>query len=246
MTELDDFAEKSATNNRFSWLWKIERVLIGIAIFGVLFKIQHYPGAGLMLVISLTCLSLISMLRTAMPIGATSKLSKIANAAGSFGGSIAFVGLLFKIQHYPGASVMMMNAIILLSAAFILSFIKSDKTALLKDRSLKRFGTLIIAWLLVQFNLVLPARVFWAANNEPPYASFRLESNGECFFRDIKENVSAGTAVIKDRTITGTVVTERFGEIPFHVNIMQESAVFTLADTTFILGVRYINDKYIQ
>jgi hypothetical protein len=246
MTELDDFAEKSATNNRFSWLWKIERVLIGIAIFGVLFKIQHYPGAGIMLVISLTCLSMISLLRTAIPIGSKSKLSKIANTVGSIGGSIVFVGLLFKIQHYPGASVMMMNGIILLSAAFIVSFINADKSALLKDRGLRRFGAFIIAWLLIQFNLVLPARVFWAANTEPPYASFRLESNGECFFRDIKEDVSAGTAIIKGRKITGTVNTERFGEIPFHVNIMEESAVFTLADTTFILDIQLVNEKYFQ
>ncbi len=246
MSELDDFADKPAPSSNFSLLWKIERVLIGIALFGILFKIQHYPGAGIMLVISLSCLSMMSLLRTAIPIGTKSKLSKIANTVGSLGGSVAFVGLLFKIQHYPGASVMMMNGIILLSAAFIVSFINADKSALLTDRGLRRYGAFIIAWLLINFNLVLPARVFWAANTEPPYASFRLESNGECFFRDIKEDVSAGTAIIKDRTITGTVNTERFGEIPFHVNIMQESAVFTLADTTFILDIQLVNEKYFQ
>lgn len=246
MSELDDFADKPAPSSNFSWLWKIERVLIGIALFGILFKIQHYPGAGIMLVISLSCLSMMSLLRSVLPSASKTKLGKIAKAVGSIGGSIAFVGLLFKIQHYPGASVMMMNGIILLSAAFIVSFINADKSALLKDRGLRRYGAFIIAWLLINFNLVLPARVFWAANTEPPYASFRLESNGECFFRDIKEDVSAGTAIIKDRTITGTVNTERFGEIPFHVNIMQESAVFTLADTTFILDIQLVNEKYFQ
>ena len=88
---------------------------------GFLFKIQHYPGTGLLLVLGYSILALILIpvilisslrdenlkdLRSAYIIGAVSMM-------------IHLLGQLFKIQHYPGASAMLTVGAIGLSTVFL-------------------------------------------------------------------------------------------------------------------------------
>jgi len=76
---------------------------------GVLFKTMHWPGAGPMIVLGASSLSIYVFFVAVANIMSYEKKTMIAicNGFGAFGGSILAVGLLFKIMHWPGAGSMM-------------------------------------------------------------------------------------------------------------------------------------------
>jgi uncharacterized protein with PQ loop repeat len=85
-------------------------------IFGVVFKIQHWPGAGIIL--SLAALSGVLFF---VPALALSRLTDQENRAkrpvyilGALGMIFYAIGMLFKIQHWPLASMFMITGMILL------------------------------------------------------------------------------------------------------------------------------------
>jgi len=78
-------------------------------LLGITFKTMHWPGAGVLIVLSA---SLLSLYMIPVAIGNILNYKKktffaICNGIGAFGGMILSVGLLFKIMHWPGSGVMM-------------------------------------------------------------------------------------------------------------------------------------------
>jgi hypothetical protein len=109
-------------------LWKethnMKRLLVFISGFltgftfiaGTLFKVQHWPMAGLLLTISFVsgCLLLIpSLLSTKLnnPDNPSKRPAYIVGAAGTI---FYTLGLLFKIQHWPSATIMMILGIVII------------------------------------------------------------------------------------------------------------------------------------
>jgi hypothetical protein len=109
-------------------LWKethnMKRLIIFISAFlsgftfisGTLFKVQHWPLAGLLLLISVAsiCFLLIPSLLV-------NRLNNIETAHkrpvyifGAFGAILYAMGLLFKIQHWPAATFMMVAGLLIL------------------------------------------------------------------------------------------------------------------------------------
>jgi uncharacterized protein with PQ loop repeat len=85
-------------------------------IFGTLFKIQHWPMAGALLTISA-----LSGILFFIPALALSRLSDLENKAkrpvyilGAVGTVLFVAGMLFKIQHWPLATVFILTGIFLL------------------------------------------------------------------------------------------------------------------------------------
>ncbi len=90
---------------------KTEFSLLGISILAVLFKIQHYPGGSVLFLLSLFGLAVLytffgfyffsykNLKTQVLP------LSILAGPALA----TALLGVLFKIQHYPGAMPMLMG-----------------------------------------------------------------------------------------------------------------------------------------
>jgi hypothetical protein len=85
-------------------------------ILGTMFKIQHWPGAGVVLV-----LAGVSGILCFIPVLLITKLNKEENRskrAVYIFGAAAFVfyitGLLFKIQHWPGAGILLVTALIVM------------------------------------------------------------------------------------------------------------------------------------
>jgi hypothetical protein len=85
-------------------------------ITGVIFKIQHWPGAGMILM-----LAIVFGIFLFLPALLIAKLkeeelaSKKAIYIIGIAGAICFLsGLLFKIQHWPGASSLMVSGVIIL------------------------------------------------------------------------------------------------------------------------------------
>jgi hypothetical protein len=105
------------THNRKRLLLFISAFLAGgFFILGTLFKIQHWPGAGLILT-----LAAISGIIFFIPALLISRIQDQENKAkrpiyilGAAGGIFYVAGMLFKIQHWPLAGAFMVLGVILL------------------------------------------------------------------------------------------------------------------------------------
>ena len=87
------------------------RIAPSLLIIGTIFKIMHWPGAGVMLVLSLFMLGAIYLpVFVMVKIRDTRKAGKNVNMPmyifGLIAGIIFIAGAMFKIQHWPGAGVM--------------------------------------------------------------------------------------------------------------------------------------------
>jgi len=112
-TILDAGSETPAKNNTA----RIERVIIVVGIIGTFFKIQHWPGANIMI-----ALSLISLAVLYFPLGfyflGNNSETKVAVISGLFL-SLIPVSILFKHLHWPGAFVLVIAAVV--SAPLVLA-----------------------------------------------------------------------------------------------------------------------------
>ncbi len=93
-------------------MYKLFNALAAMGIcFGALFKIQHYPGASVLLLSGLF-LRIVGYLITPKEIRSLNPLTSITNQntfvqiTNGISIALILVGALFKIQHYPGASIM--------------------------------------------------------------------------------------------------------------------------------------------
>jgi hypothetical protein len=93
-----------------------------------LFKIQHWPGAGIMLVLGFFVL-IFFFLPSAIYINykeVSNKTKKLVHISGFIGVSLFATGMLFKIQHWPGASILILGGILLSGLIFIPSLFISN------------------------------------------------------------------------------------------------------------------------
>ncbi|PCI97211.1 MAG: hypothetical protein COB15_08380 [Flavobacteriales bacterium] len=92
-----------------------------LLLFGSIFKIQHWPGAGIIYVLGAAALCLLFMpLFLAVRIKEKpGKLSTISNIVGILGAITLCFGILFKIMHWPWASILMNIGGALLALIFL-------------------------------------------------------------------------------------------------------------------------------
>lgn len=117
-----DAGEKAPAQNITN---NTEKAAIGIALVGTLFKLQHWPGASILLVIGLSGLAI-----HYFPLGfyfLTNKSEKAVAAASGFFLSFAPLGILFKVQHWPGASVMLTVAMVTVPLVYLALFFLRKK-----------------------------------------------------------------------------------------------------------------------
>ncbi len=85
--------------------------ILFIISFGTLFKLQHWPGSGALLVLGISGFAIIflplffiqRMLENGKP------LNIITNIFGLLSTSTIFMGVLFRVQHWPGGSMMVVT-----------------------------------------------------------------------------------------------------------------------------------------
>jgi len=88
---------------------KAEKIILGIVALGLLFKFLHWPGAGPILVVSVTSLAMLYLgggfwfLQNKKE---QQKRTALAVAAGILF-AISCVGILFKLMYWPGAKAML-------------------------------------------------------------------------------------------------------------------------------------------
>ncbi|MFN8286333.1 MAG: hypothetical protein U0V74_06250 [Chitinophagales bacterium] len=98
-------------------LVRVIPVAMVVAIMGALFKIMHWPGANILLLIGLLSVGLLAAIRLGLEGGITSKLSGVAAL-------LLAIGVLFKMLHWPYGQEMV---IIALGLGFILLVIFTVK-----------------------------------------------------------------------------------------------------------------------
>ena len=115
----------------------VNSIIGGITTFflliGVLFKIMHWPGAGILIVLFGSLLAMYVFLVAGANISKYKgrKFLQACNGIGGFGASILAIGLLFKIMHWPGSGAMMFLGLFIMSIIvllFMILYITSKET----------------------------------------------------------------------------------------------------------------------
>lgn len=91
---------------------------------GALFKIQHWPGAGVMLTLGFFLLTFV-FLPSAIYVSyreVSNRTRLFTHLSGFFAGFLFAISFLFKIQHWPGANIAMLVAAAITGFCFIPSF----------------------------------------------------------------------------------------------------------------------------
>jgi hypothetical protein len=92
---------------------------------GVVFKIQHWMGASILLVLGIAVFSLVFITLMFFQKLKDQPANAGMNAAGALGLATFALGLLFKIQHWPGAGVLIVIAPVLLFFIYFPMYIRN-------------------------------------------------------------------------------------------------------------------------
>ncbi len=159
-------------------------------ITGTIFKIQHWPGAGVLLVLSLFLLGAIYLpVFVMVKIRDTRKKGKKVNLPmyifGLIAGIIFIAGAMFKIQHWPGAGIM----ITLSGFVTVFIFIPILVVQALKDKEnqVQNFTILIFVLCFVAITFMIYA--------------LRVSKNVLTAFSVAAEGHIASTEIVKTRNI---------------------------------------------
>jgi hypothetical protein len=134
-------------------------VLINIIVLGVIFKTQHWPGAGVMLVFGQIlfafCFLPLAIINSYWGNG---KKNKSLYIAGFICAVISIIGILFKVQHYPGGAILMMIGIPLPFIYFLPVYIYHHNKS--KEKSSMNFlGVMFLMVFIALFSSMLAINV---------------------------------------------------------------------------------------
>jgi len=100
-------------------------ICLSITLFAILFKISHWPGAGILLIAGIGSLTLIFLpVAYSEALKSTDdKLLKFLYTAALISFTFDFIGMLFKVMHWPGAGILMVIGIPLPFVLFLPAYI---------------------------------------------------------------------------------------------------------------------------
>ena len=133
----DPDMEYKASNSLKSIATVVGYIFGSFFILGILFKIQHWAGAGVILIVSLTILACVFVpIVFIQRINEDNRtLSVVTNSFALASISSLFLGILFKVQHWQGAGIMLTFGALFLCVPTLLLYVIHE----MKDNN-KRFG----------------------------------------------------------------------------------------------------------
>ena len=126
-----------------------------IVLIGGVFKILHWPGAGVALSVGIVLFVVYALLLFVDKLElAKTTLHKVSNVFVLIAMVLISVGFLFKMMYWPGAGVMIYVSNVALFALIPVSFIKASKET---DgvKKLNFYNEAIVLILLITFSLFL-------------------------------------------------------------------------------------------
>ena len=127
-SELKEIEEETTIlmSNKHYYAMKKTMIVSGISavillVIGSFFKLMHWPGAGILLVLGVVVLSLLFLPLLFLTKKAESKTraEKVILGLGALVGILYCLATLFKIQHWPGATQLWYSTIVLSAFVFI-------------------------------------------------------------------------------------------------------------------------------
>jgi hypothetical protein len=137
-----------------------------LTLLGVLFKIMHWPGASMMLVLGVAIFGLLFIpLMIVLKFKDEAKpIDKWVLSIGLFLGMTTSIGVLFKVMHWPFASILILSSL----AAFILVFVPTYFITRVRRAELK-FNTTVNSVLMMACGCLLFA--LFGMGNSTAYTS---------------------------------------------------------------------------
>jgi len=149
-------------NQKYRMMKKFMYILGTIApsflIIGAIFKLQHWPGAAVLIVLGsfllgavyLPVFAMVSMRDTRKK---EKKVNKALYVAGVITGFIFITGVLFKIMHWPGAGVALTVSVLLTVAVFIPFLVVHALKD--KENQVQNFSILIFVLSFMAVNIMI-------------------------------------------------------------------------------------------
>jgi len=134
-------------------------IIINIFMFGALFKVQHWPGAGILITLGLGlfCLMFLPM-AFIQSYNGNGKKYKQLYIAGFVCAFITFVGAMFKIQHWPGAGWFLLVGIPLPFVYFLPVYVYHHNKS--KEKSMLNFlGVMFMMVYVALFTSILALNI---------------------------------------------------------------------------------------
>lgn len=150
-----------ASNSEKNLAGIVGAISASILNLGITFKFMHWPGAGVMIVLGLTSFALvfIPMLLRKKLKGEASEPKTLMNTLGASGLTLFALGILFKIQYWPGADVMLGLSVFLLFFGYFLMYMLDKSIELeAKTNYLRKaffaviLGSVVASLILVALN----------------------------------------------------------------------------------------------
>lgn len=134
-------------------------VIINIFVFGALFKVQHWPGAGVLITMGLGIFSLV-FLPLAFYQSYKGKGGKYKSLyiSGLICAAITFIGAMFKIQHWPGAGYFLLVGIPLPFLYFLPLYVYHHNKSKVKS-TLNFLGVMFMMVYIALFTSILALNV---------------------------------------------------------------------------------------
>ena len=196
-----------------------------LLLLGSIFKIQHWPGAGVMYVLGAVSLCLVFMpLFLAVRIKEKpGKLSTITNIIGILGAIALCFGILFKIMHWPLANILMNTGGALLIFIFLPLYIYNG----FKTNNLKT-GTIVpvvvaIAGFSLMFSLV-------KLRNSQDVANAILNIQ-YTIYHDTESALNSNNALLVSLKNDSLNPYKRANEIAERINVISQDLEFIIAQS---------------
>jgi hypothetical protein len=131
-----------------------------VLIIGIIFKKSHWPGASV--IMSVSALALFVFFITYLFIGIKALSTGIEKASGISAGvamCLALAAFLFKVQHWPGAGVLIFVSLLALIVTGIILIIDSIMESDQAKQSIKTafaFSLTVIALILIMIIEIFP------------------------------------------------------------------------------------------
>ncbi len=107
----------------------VQLIALAIALFGGLFKLMHWPGANILLLVGLSSLALYYIIMGFVSSAeAQNGKERLLGYGRNFAIAVLLMGGLFKLMHWPGANLMIIDGAVGLGIALLFqAFSSSEK-----------------------------------------------------------------------------------------------------------------------
>lgn len=221
--ELREIQEETNNLITFKYYYAMRRTLkisggisIFLSILGAIFKAMHWPGAGVLIILSLFFFAFIFI-----PLNIVMKFKDQKATTNRFIMSFGFIlgifittGFIFKLFHWPGANILMFGALALFSFVFIpvyfITHYRAEETrfnAIVNTTFMVAGAALFFAMISLRTSKNVDSSVRSLETSQANHIT-QIGLRSEGIYQDLKETSSSDTKNLKQATesLNGTIL----------------------------------------